>query len=154
MVKKIQVVVFWEVMLLLHGVTTQKTLTVNTHILHFKSRSSGSWCHVMLQQDAIVSYHNTTRCHKPEYLDLKHHCCESLKTCIYSMVRFSYKDRNVKDSILNGIKHSTSLICFQLLYEWHKHTHTHSTILIKDLRLLCQGSGRLPEMFGVQLLIV
>jgi len=31
--------------------------------------------------ETVVSYHKTTQCHNPEYLNLKHHCHESLKTC-------------------------------------------------------------------------
>jgi hypothetical protein len=32
--------------------------------------------------EMLVSYHNTTQHHIPEDLNMKHHCCESLKTCI------------------------------------------------------------------------
>jgi hypothetical protein len=35
--------------------------------------------------ETTLSYHNTTRCHDQEDLDLKHHRRESLKTCIKNM---------------------------------------------------------------------
>jgi len=32
--------------------------------------------------EMLVSYHDITQRHIPEDFDLKHHCCESLRTCI------------------------------------------------------------------------
>jgi hypothetical protein len=46
----------------------------------------------------LVSYHNTTRLHNPEDLDLKLHRCESLK--VYIKVFQVRKSRNVQFSEL------------------------------------------------------
>jgi len=40
--------------------------------------------------EMLVSYHNTTCCYNPEDLDFKHHCCESLKTCMNTSVSSEY----------------------------------------------------------------
>jgi len=47
--------------------------------------SISSWgllgCDIMCCEDGGSMNHNTTWHHNPEDLNLKHHCCESLKTC-------------------------------------------------------------------------
>jgi hypothetical protein len=43
--------------------------------------------------ETLVSYHNTTRHHDPEDLDLKHHRRESLKICI----KFKNRWKNSED---------------------------------------------------------
>jgi len=63
-------------------VSINNTLTLTTG--HFTLRIEAAWISEML-----VSYHITTWHHKSEDLNLKHHCCKSLKT---DYIHFSYYD--------------------------------------------------------------
>jgi len=48
----------------------------------------GGPCCLHLYSEMLVSYHNTTRSHIPEELDLNLHCCENIKYSFKNMVIF------------------------------------------------------------------